>query len=382
MASPCKRIGDVCILKSGSSLPENIVKSSGEIPYIKVAELNLQENTPTVLTSDKFVNRVDISDTAIFPKDCVIFPKRGGAIGTNKKRITGVPICADLNIMGVIPKEEILPQYLFYYFENIDMSLLYNGSSVPQINNTNIAPLKIFIPEIEGQLHIANVLSKLDNIIFLRKQQLAKLDELVKVRFVEMFGDINVNDKNWPVQPLGELCEISRGGSPRPIEEFLGGTVPWIKIGDATKDDDIYLHSTKEFIIESGVKKSRLVKKGSLIFANCGVSLGFARIITFDGCIHDGWLSFENIDGQLDKVFLLKSINQMTEYFRMIAPAGTQPNLNTGIMKNHEQIIPPLNLQQRFSEFVYSCNNQKLTIQQSLDKLEVLKKSLMQEYFG
>lgn len=178
MASPCKRIGDVCILKSGSSLPENIVKSSGEIPYIKVAELNLQENTPTVLTSDKFVNRVDISDTAIFPKDCVIFPKRGGAIGTNRKRITGVPICADLNIMGVIPKEEILPQYLFYYFENIDMSLLYNGSSVPQINNTNIAPLKIFIPEIEGQLHIANVLNKLDNIIFLRKQQLAKLDEI------------------------------------------------------------------------------------------------------------------------------------------------------------------------------------------------------------
>ena len=71
---------------------------------------------------------------------------------------------------------------------------------------------------------------------------------------------------------------------------------PWIKIGDATDGDNTYLRSTKEHIIQEGVKKSRLVKAGSLIFANCGVSLGFARIITFDGCIHDGWLAMEDID--------------------------------------------------------------------------------------
>ena len=158
---------------------------------------------------------------------------------------------------------------------------------------------------------------------------------------------------------MGGLCTIVRGGSPRPIEQFLGGDVPWIKIGDATDDDNIYLSSTKEHIIQEGVKKSRLVKSGSLIFANCGVSLGFARIITFDGCIHDGWLAMEDIDERLDKVFLLQALNQMTEHFRAIAPAGTQPNLNTTIMKAYKQVIPPIELQRDFIRFAKQVDKSK-----------------------
>jgi restriction endonuclease S subunit len=211
---------------------------------------------------------------------------------------------------------------------------------------------------------------------------LAKLDELVKSRFVELFGDINTNDKGWETQPLGELCTIVRGGSPRPIENYLGGDVPWIKIGDATKGDNVYLHSTKEHIIQDGVKKSRMVKSGSLIFANCGVSLGFARIITFDGCIHDGWLAMEDIDARMDKVFLLQALNQMTDHFRKIAPAGTQPNLNTAIMKAYVQIIPPMELQKEYIAFVEQVDKSKFEIQKSLEKLETLKKALMQKYFG
>ena len=235
---------------------------------------------------------------------------------------------------------------------------------------------------IEQQTAIANILNNVSEQILLRKQQLAKLDELVKSQFIEMFGDINTNSKNWPAQPLGELCTIVRGGSPRPIEQFLGGDVPWIKIGDATEGESIYLTATKEHIIQEGVKKSRLVKAGSLIFANCGVSLGFARIITFDGCIHDGWLAMEDIDQRLDKVFLLQALNQMTEYFRKMAPAGTQPNLNTAIMKSYMQIIPPMNLQKAYIEFVSQVYKSKFAIQQSIEKLETLRKSLMQKYFG
>lgn len=199
---------------------------------------------------------------------------------------------------------------------------------------------------------------------------------------MEMFGDINVNNKKWMTYPLGELCTIVRGGSPRPIERYLGGTIPWIKIGDATTGENIYLNSTKEYIIQEGVKKSRMIKAGSLIFANCGVSLGFARIITFDGCIHDGWLAMEDIDEKLDKIFLLYSLNQMTEYFRKTAPAGTQPNLNTNIMKMHRQIVPPMEMQKAFISFVKCADRQKQIVQQSLEKLELMKKALMQEYFG
>ena len=130
------------------------------------------------------------------------------------------------------------------------------------------------------------------------------------------------------------------------------------------------------------MKKSRLVKNGSLIFANCGVSLGFARIITFDGCIHDGWLAMENIDDKLNKIFLLKTLNQMTEYFRKIAPSGTQPNLNTTIMKEYMQIIPPMILQREYIKFVEKNDRSKLQVKKSLEKSEILKKSLMQKYFG
>ena len=158
--------------------------------------------------------------------------------------------------------------------------------------------------------------------------------------------------------------------------------MPWIKIGDATKGDNIYLHSTKEHIISEGVSKSRLVKAGSLIFANCGVSLGFARIITFDGCIHDGWLALEDIDERLDKVFLLQSLNQMTEHFRSIAPAGTQPNLNTAIMKKYRQVIPPIELQREFIVFCEEIDKSRSRIQKSLEASQELFDSLMQEYFG
>ncbi|NFT91094.1 restriction endonuclease subunit S [Clostridium botulinum] len=182
-----------------------------------------------------------------------------------------------------------------------------------------------------------------------------------------MFGDPITNPKGWTVSKLGGVCSISRGGSPRPIDSFLGGSIPWIKIGDATKGDDIYINKTKEGIIEEGVRKSRLIKKGGLIFANCGVSLGFARILKIDGCIHDGWLAFEDFEKYLDKIFFLKSLNYCTEYFRRTAPDGTQPNLNTGIMREYIQIVPPMELQQEFSKFIEQVDKLKFKIQENFN---------------
>ena len=254
--------------------------------------------------------------------------------------------------------------------------------TVKHLSAKELNKLYLNVPELSKQNKIAGILSRLENIIDVRRQELEKLDELIKARFVELFGDINTNDKNWDCEPLGELCTIVRGSSPRPIEQFLGGDVPWIKIGDATDGDNIYLNSTKECIIQEGVKKSRLVKAGSLIFANCGVSLGFARIITFDGCIHDGWLAMEDIDERLNKVFLLQALNQMTEHFRAIAPDGTQPNLNTAIMKVFMQVIPPIELQRDFVKFVEQIDKSKVAVKKALDETQLLFDSLMQKYFG
>ena len=286
----------------------------------------------------------------------------------------------------VVRPQEEFARYLGKYFQSntyrSKISAVAIGANINNIRNEHIDTLDLRVYDEVKNEEIVHVISCVQSIIEHRKQEIKKLDELIKARFVEMFGDININDKKWDCQPLGELCTIVRGGSPRPIEKFLGGDVPWIKIGDATVGDNIYLNSTKEHIIQAGVKKSRLVKSGSLIFANCGVSLGFARIITFDGCIHDGWLAMENIDNRLDKVFLLQALNQMTEHFRAIAPAGTQPNLNTAIMKAYMQVIPPIELQKEYVAFVHQVDKFKFKVEKSLNETQQLFDSLMQKYFG
>ena len=282
----------------------------------------------------------------------------------------------------LLPKDNIKPEYLKYVVQYMRLEKYFSGATIPHIYFRDYKNEIFNFEPLERQAKIVEALQKVELIIGARKKELQSLDNLIKARFVEMFGDISINNKKWEIQPLGELCNIVRGGSPRPIEQFLGGTVPWIKIGDATEGENIYLNSTKEYIIQEGVKKSRLVKAGSLIFANCGVSLGFARIITFDGCIHDGWLAMEDIDNRLNKIFLLLSLNQMTEHFRSIAPAGTQPNLNTSIMKSYLQIIPPIEQQKEYISFVAQIDKSKFAVQKALDQAQLLFDSLMQKYFG
>lgn len=270
--------------------------------------------------------------------------------------------------------------FMLRYIEELRKQSI--GGVIKYIKLGNLTDAEIELPAIEEQRKIVQIIESAKLVIEKGEREKELLNALIRARFVELFGDININDKNWDCESLKNLCTIVRGGSPRPIEQFLGGDIPWIKISDATDGDNIYLNSTKEYIIKEGVKRSRLVKSGSLIFANCGVSLGFARIITFDGCIHDGWLAMEDIDLRLDKVFLLQSLNQMTEYFREIAPAGTQPNLNTAIMKAYKQVIPPIELQRDFIRFVKEVNKSKFDVQKALDKAQLLFDSLMQKYFG
>ena len=282
----------------------------------------------------------------------------------------------------LIPKENVMPEYLYYVVKHMRLQKYYTGATIPHIYFKDYQNEEFNLADLNKQREIVKVLKNVDNTIRYQEIEINKFDELIKARFIEMFGDININNKNWHTEHLGKLCNIVRGSSPRPIEKYLGGDIPWIKIGDATDEDNIYLNSTKEHIIREGVNKSRFVKKGSLIFANCGVSLGFARIISFDGCIHDGWLALENIDYRLNKEFLLLSLNQLTDHFRIIAPSGTQPNLNIAIMQNFMQVIPPMELQETFVSFRRHVDKSREEVKRTLEKTQQLYDSLMQEYFG
>ena len=156
-----KTIEQTCTMKSGTTFSKNEENDSGEIFYIKVSGMNLPENDKYIKTSLSFVSR-KVAGKTIIPANSIIFPKRGGAIGTNKKRITEQEICIDLNTMAVTPSNELNIQYLYQYFQNLDMGKLYNGSTVPQINNKDIGPLKIKVPPLELQQQFAAFVEQID----------------------------------------------------------------------------------------------------------------------------------------------------------------------------------------------------------------------------
>ena len=336
------KIEDVCMKGSSNLKQSDVVGKNGIYPVYGAAGYlgsidSFKQSKPYVAV---------VKDGAGIGR-AMLLPSNSSIIGT---------------MQYLLPKDNILPEYLYYLIKAKHLEKYYSGATIPHIYFKDYKNEEFDLFSFEIQYQIINKLKIIEKIIEKQKKEMDLLDELVKARFVEMFWDIISNDKNWNSKPLKELCDISRGASPRPISDYLGGTIPWIKIGDATIGDSIYINSTKEHIIKEGVRKSRFIKKGSLIFANCGVSLGFCRIINFDGCIHDGWLAFQNIDTSLNKIFLLTTINQMTGYFRKIAPGGTQPNLNTDIVGNYIQVVPPLELQNQFADFVKEVDKSRFII--------------------
>lgn len=378
------KIGDVCDILNGYAFKSENYVDSG-IRIIRISNVQkgyIEDSTPAFYSFDT----MGLSKFMLEEGDLLMsLTGNVGRVAILEKEL--LPAALNQRVACLrLKSNKITKSYLFHFLNSnfFEQQCIMASNGVAQKNMSTewLKDYEIPLYTPNQQEEIVTVLNAAQSILSSRRQQLQKLDELVKARFVELFGDINANDREWNVQPLGELCTIVRGGSPRPIEKYLGGDIPWIKIGDATDGESIYLYSTKEHITQAGVSKSRMVKSGSLIFANCGVSLGFARIITFDGCIHDGWLAMANIDERLDKVFLLQSLNQMTEHFRRIAPAGTQPNLNTAIMKDYKQIIPPLELQKEFIAFVAQTDKSKVVVQKALDEAQLLFDSLMQKYFG
>lgn len=178
-------IEEVCILKSGDSSANK--SDVGTLPYVKVGDMNIDSNNPYIVTSSTFVDR-DQNKKNIFPIGTTIFPKRGGAILTNKKRMTKVEICCDLNVMGVIPTEKIEPEYLFEYFLSLDFSKIINGSTIPQLNNKDIAPLIIPLPPLSLQRSFAEKVKAIEHQKSLLKQSIAETQTLLDSRMQEYFG--------------------------------------------------------------------------------------------------------------------------------------------------------------------------------------------------
>ena len=178
MFGSCTRyvsLADVCCFRSGKTLPKSNEMPSGDYLYAKVGDLNLPGNERVIKSSRSYVN-ADIAKNLI-PKGAVVFPKRGGAISTNKKRVTARDCCLDLNLMAVIPGEQICTEYLLAWFDQMDLAEIANGSAVPQINNKDLEPLIIPLPQMEAQQEFASFVAEVDKSRFVVRLLMGKYND-------------------------------------------------------------------------------------------------------------------------------------------------------------------------------------------------------------
>ena len=381
-----ERIGDICTLKSGTTLKEDMLIEDGPIPYVKVSDMNLVGNEKYIVTANSYVS-ADINEKMLFPEGTVLFPKRGGAIGTNKKRIASKTICADLNTMGVIPSNKIRPLYLYYYFKNIDFGSLYNGSSVPQINNTDIAPMVIDLPAVADQDIALAKLEKIDHIIQKRTEELAKLDDLIKARFVELFGDPETNPMGWEQMTLNDVCSsVVRGpfGSALKKEFFVEPGENTYKVYEQKHAIQKSAEIGTYYISEE--KYNELKRFECLpgdILMSCSGTMGELYQLP-EGCakgvINQALCKFTLNEKILPVCFL--------EYMRQTIGnletkgSGIQNIAAVSYVKAMPINVPTMDVQRQFVSFVEQVDKSKVAVQESLDETQQLFDSLMQQYFG
>jgi type I restriction enzyme S subunit len=263
-----------------------------------------------------------------------------------------------------------------------------HGATMKHLTKPVFDALPFNLPSVVEQQRISSVLDKLTNLISLRKQQLAKLDELVKARFVEMFGDPMRNPSEWPIHQLQEYILFLTSGSRGWAQYFTNSgeyfiTIKNVKNCRVTLDDVQYVIPPND----AEAKRTK-VEEGDLLIS-ITADLGRTGVITKEIADYGAYINQHLTCIRLDRkalhplyvAYYMESEAGKIQ-FRLKNQNGVKAGLNFNAINSLNLMVPPLERQNYFVDFVAKMERQKLTIQQSLDKLEVLRKSLMQEYFG
>lgn len=291
----------------------------------------------------------------------------------------------------VFDKAEVNKNFFVYQVQNIleNAASQAHGATMKHLTKPVFAALPFNLPSMGEQQHIAAVLDRLYDLISLRKQQLAKLDELVKARFVEMFGDTK-KEHSWPQATIKELStDIRTGpfGSALHHDEFVDQGVFVLGIDNAVENK--FSYNRMRYITEEKYEqlKRYTVKPGDVIITIMG-TVGRSAVIpeNMPRAINTKHLACITLDKSRTNPYFLSYAFQIHPAIQRQLKAQTKgaimDGLNLTIIKGLSFALPPIEIQNLFVDFYMQTEKTRLKIQQGLDKLEVLKKSLMQEYFG
>lgn len=259
------------------------------------------------------------------------------------------------------------------------------GGVVNNLNSEMVRNLTVPLPSVEKQKDIADTLNEVEQVISISKQQLAKLDELVKSRFVEMFGDPVSNPHGFEQVVLSQLAEIKIGpfGSLLHKEDYIEGGHPLlnpshISEGRIVPDDKLTVSDSKYAEMEA-----YHLHTGDIVMGRRG-EMGRCAVVPDEGYLCGTGSLLIRTKGEVTADYLQKVISFPTfkKTIEDMAVGQTMPNLNVPIVSSFQIIKPPIDVQRRYYAFVAEVDKSKLAVQQALEKLETLKKSLMQQYFG
>lgn len=346
----------------------------GEIPWLSVVDFNTGKKY--VLDTEKKITTQGLnnSSTTILSKGDIIISARGtvGVIA-----VLGKQMAFNQSCYGVRAIEGLSTNDFIYYLLKDTVSnflLMAHGGVFDTITRDTFKKIDVTIPPLPEQKAIASVLSSLDDKIDLLHRQNKTLEAMAETLFRQWF--VEEAREDWEEKKLGELVTITRGASPRPIVKYVkNGTVPWIKIADATGSHSFYINSTKEFIIKEGVSKSVQVFPGDLILSN-SATCGLPFFVELEGCIHDGWLLFRDFS-VLSKFFVFFFLKQINRELNNVADGSVQNNLNTGILKEYELKKPDGDTLNKFDEVVKPIINKMRYNNSQIQTLENLRDTLL-----
>lgn len=384
------KLGEVCDILNGYAFKSNQYTTSG-VRIIRISNVQkgyIEDKSPVYYPcDDENVKKYELKQNDLL----ISLTGNVGRTALLEEKFLPAALNQRVSCVRLKEPDKVLKTYLFHllnsdYFEQQCMK------AAEGVAQKNLCPkwlfeYKIPIYSIERQKEISNTLDKIDLLIILRKQQLAKLDELVKARFVEMFGTYPKNENGFPVAVISDVANVSVGVVIKPAQYYVTeecGIKAFrsLNIGEMyIKDSDWVYFSTEG---NESNKKSQL-HENDLLIVRSGAP-GTSCVVTkeFEGCnAVDVIIAHPNLS-KVNPWYLCAYINYPHGKKQIEEGTGgaAQQHFNVGKCNNLKVLLPPLEPQNQFAAFVERVNQQKQTVQQSLEKLELMKKALMQEYFG
>lgn len=385
------KLGEICTIVSGGtpSRSKSEYWINGTIPWIKIGNIK-----------GKYVVNADENITELgLEKSSAKFLKKGTILYTifatlGEVGILNIDACTNQAIAGITIKDTTIigTDFLYYYLKSKKQYVDRIGRGVAQ-NNINMSILRNFdVPllSLEKQKDIVSTLDTLQSIITHRRTQLEKLDLLVKARFVEMFGDMIENDRQWENYLLCNIADIVSGITKgRKIKEAELIEVPYMAVSNV-KNGYIDWTTVKTILATASEVEQYRIHPEDILMTEGGDpdKLGRGAIIhqVPDNCIHQNHIFRVRLDEALILPIYFSEYLQAQKAKRYFLGCAKQTtgiaSINMTQLKALPVLVPPLALQAQFADFVKQVDKSKATVQKALDEAQLLFDSLMQEYFG